>query len=236
MRILGVIPARGGSKGVPGKNIRLLGGKPLLAYTVAAAAGSRRLTRTLVSTDDQTIADVARDAGAEVPFLRPSELAGDSARAVPVIQHAITFAEAEEGQRYDAVVMLQPTTPFRTTEDLDGALELLATSGSDSVISVVDVAGHHPARMKYLEGDRLLDPPFCETEENQPRQELRPMFLRNGAIYATRREVLMTRGSFKGDDCRAWIMPAERSVNIDTALDFHWAELLLRETKGAGRE
>lgn len=228
LRVLGVIPARGGSKGVPRKNIRPLGDKPLLAHTLEAACGSR-LTRTIVSTDDEEIADMARAHGGDVPFLRPAELATDRAGAIPTIRHALEAVEALEGEvPYDAVMMLQPTTPFRRQTDIDGAIALLEASGADSVISVIDVEGHHPARMKYLEGDRLVDPPFCEAYENQPRQELRPMYLRNGAIYLTRRDVFLS-GSFKGADCRAWIMPSELSVNIDTELDFRYAEWLLRE-------
>lgn len=229
MRVLGVIPARGGSKGVPRKNIRLLGGKPLLAYTLEASQAAHRLTRTIVSTDDTEIADVARQFGGDVPFVRPEQLAGDRARAVPVIQHALHAIETMEvGSPYDAVLMLQPTTPFRTAADIDGALQLLAQTGADSVISVKSVGGYHPARMKYLDGDRLVDPPFCEAYENQPRQELTPMYIRNGALYATRRAVLL-EDSFKGRDCRAWIMPERRSVNIDTEQDFQYAEWLLEE-------
>ncbi|MDY7092271.1 MAG: acylneuraminate cytidylyltransferase family protein [Acidobacteriota bacterium] len=234
LRTLGVIPARGGSKGLPDKNILPLGGEPLVLHTWKAAHAAQRLHRVILSTDSARIADTVRQAGGDVPFLRPAELATDSAQAIPVIQHALAEVERQERQEheeappYDAVVMLQPTTPLRTTEDIDGALALLESSGADSVISVVDVGGHHPARMKYLRGDRLVDPPFCEARENQPRQELEPMYLRNGAIYATRRQVLLG-GSFKGSDCRAWIMPAERSVNIDTGLDFRLAELMLNE-------
>lgn len=222
MRVLGVIPARGGSKGVPGKNIKPLGGVPLIGHTIAAAAGATLLTRTIVSTDDDVIASVAVSLGADVPFTRPAELATDSARAIDVLQHAV----AAVGGPYDAVVMLQPTTPFRTSGDIDGALELLEASGADSVISVVEVGGHHPARMKFLDGDRLVDPPYCEAYENQARQELEPMYLRNGAIYATRTAVL-ERGSLKGKDCRAWVMPARVSVNIDTEDDFRYAAWLL---------
>ncbi|GAB4413793.1 MAG: acylneuraminate cytidylyltransferase family protein [Bacteroidia bacterium] len=224
MRILGIIPARGGSKGVPGKNVRLLGGKPLIAHTIEAA-GRSGLTRCILSTDDPDIADIGRSLGADVPFIRPAALATDSAKALPVIQQALATVEAAGDAPYDAVMMLQPTTPFRETSDIDGAIALLVQRGADSVISVVEVGGHHPARMKYLEGDRLVDPPFAEAYENQPRQELRPMYIRNGAIYLTRRHVLLS-DSFKGQDCRAWVMPVERSVNIDTLLDFDYAEFL----------
>jgi len=228
MKVLGVIPARGGSKGVLRKNIRLLAGKPLISYTIEVAANSR-LFRTVVSTDDMEIAEISKECGGDVPFLRPAELATDRALAIPVIQHALrTVEELEGSDLYDAVMMLQPTTPFRTSEDINNSIELMNRTGADSVISVVDVGSHHPARMKYLEGDRLIDPPFCEEHENQPRQELRPMYLRSGAIYLTRREVLLS-GYFKRNDCRALIVPVIRAVNIDTEFDFRYAEWLRSE-------
>lgn len=230
MKVLGVIPARGGSKGVARKNLRELGGRPLLAWTAQAALSASRFSRVVLSTDDDEIAEVGRSLGLDVPFRRPSELATDAARAIPVIQHALGEVERLDSNTYEVAVLLQPTTPFRTAADLDGAIELLEASAADSVISVVAVGGHHPARMKYLEGDRLLDPPFCEAFENQPRQELREMYIRNGAIYATRSSVIRL-GSFKGTDCRAWIMPPERSVNIDTELDFEYAQWLLSRSR-----
>lgn len=221
MKVLGVIPARGGSKGVKNKNIKPLAGKPLIAYTIEAANKSD-LDKVIVSTDSEDIAEVAKQHGGEVPFIRPSDLATDRAKAIPVIQHALQFF-ADEGEEFDAVMMLQPTTPFRRVEDINQAIKTLKETGADSVISVVDVKGHHPARMKYLsEGGRLIDPDFCEAYENQPRQELQPMYLRNGAIYLTRKEIL-DQSSFKGMDCRAQIMPDELSVNIDTELDFAYA-------------
>jgi CMP-N,N'-diacetyllegionaminic acid synthase len=226
MKVLAVIPARGGSKGVPQKNIRLLAGKPLIGYTIDAARDSQELSRWIVSTDDEAIARVSRECGAEVPFMRPELLATDSAKAIPVIQHALQEMEERDNTQYDAVMMLQPTTPFRTAEDIDQAIRILRDTGADSVISVVDVEGHHPARMKFLKDGRLIDPPYCEAYENQPRQELEPMYLRNGAIYLTRREVLMNN-SFKGTDCRALIMENDRSVNIDTMLDFDLAGFFL---------
>ncbi|HLT71723.1 MAG TPA: acylneuraminate cytidylyltransferase family protein [Cyclobacteriaceae bacterium] len=222
MKVLGIIPARGGSKGVPGKNIRPLNGKPLIVYTIEAALASR-LTDVIVSTDDDAIANVAREAGANVPFRRPAELSGDSARSIPVAQHALKFMEEVNNTVYDAIMLLQPTAPFRTVEDINRALDILEATGADSVISVQDVEAFHPARMKYLDGDKLIDPPFCEAYENQGRQELRPMYIRNGAIYLTRRDVLLG-GSYKGNDCRALIMPPERSVNIDSIHDFEYAE------------
>ncbi len=227
MKVLGVIPARGGSKGVKKKNIKPLNGKPLIAYTIEIAAASN-LSHVIVTTDSEEIAEVSKKHGAKVPFIRPAHLATDSAKAIPVIQHALAEMEERLNITFDAVMMLQPTTPFKTVEDINYALELMEKEDSDSVISVVDVEGHHPARMKFLDGTRLIDPPYCEAYENQPRQELKKMYLRNGAVYLTRREVLMNN-SFKGKDCRALIMPNERSVNIDTELDFKYAEWMLKE-------
>jgi CMP-N-acetylneuraminic acid synthetase len=224
MKVLGVIPARGGSKGVLKKNIKPLIGKPLIAYTIEAALASR-LSHVIVSTDDDEIATVSKSLGADVPFIRPEYLATDSAKSLPVIQHALEYVEQQNDETYDAVLMLQPTTPYRTITDINEAIAILEGSGADSVISVVDVEGHHPARMKFLKEGKLIDPSYCESYENQPRQELEPMYIRNGAIYLTRRATLLN-DSFKGKDCRALVMPASRSVNIDTQIDFEYAEFL----------
>lgn len=224
MRILGIIPARGGSKGVPRKNIKLLGDKPLIAYTIEAALQSQ-LTKVIVSTDDEEIAEVSRQYGAEVPFMRPADLASDTASSISMIQHALKTMESIEGICFDGIMLLQPTTPFRLSKDIEDAISIWKEKGSDSVISVVDVGGTHPARMKYLHDGYLIDPPFCEAREGQNRQELEPMFIRNGAIYLTKREVIL-KGSFKGKTCAAHIMSDERSVNIDTLFDFEYAEWL----------
>ena len=155
--VLAVIPARGGSKGVPRKNIRQVCGKPLIAYTIETALAAKELfRRVLVSTDDAEIADVSRRWGAEVPFLRPSELANDKAPMIPVIQHAIRFAENDENVRYDWVCLLQPTEPFRTLADIEKVLAIAMAGGCDSVISVVQVFSVHPMLMKRIEDGRAL--------------------------------------------------------------------------------
>lgn len=228
MKVLGIIPARGGSKGVPGKNIKHLAGKPLIAYSIDAAKDSG-LSKLIVSTDDEQIADVARGLGADVPFLRPDFLASDTAKSLDVSRHALLTMERSDNVQYDAIMLLQPTTPFRTTEDINQAIELLlANPDADSVISVVDVQGHHPARVKYLEEGILIDPPFCEAYENQNRQELRPMYIRNGAIYLTKRDTLLNN-SYKGNKCLGLVMSRARSSNIDTLFDFKLAEWLFQE-------
>jgi CMP-N,N'-diacetyllegionaminic acid synthase len=228
MRTLGVITARSGSKGIPQKNVVLLLGKPLLAYTVEAALISKRLSRCVLSTDDETIAKLGRQLGVEVPFLRPAELAQDDTPTLPVLQHAVRTLEAM-GSSYDAVLTLQPTNPLRRVEDIDGAIELLHRTGADSVISFVDMGEHHPARMKWVDSEgRVTDPPFAEAFEGQPRQQLKKLYVRDGSIYLTRRSVLMEQNSIKGRDCRAWIIPAERAQNIDTPLDLMVAEQILK--------
>jgi CMP-N-acetylneuraminic acid synthetase len=145
-----------------------------------------------------------------------------------VLQDVVRRLEAA-GEHYDAILTLQPTTPLRRAEDIDGAIALLTQTGADAVISFVDVGEKHPARMKFLTADgRVLDPPFAEQFEGQRRQELEKMYLREGSIYLTRRDVLMLQNSLKGQDCRAWLVPVERACNIDTPFDLFLAAQILR--------
>jgi N-acylneuraminate cytidylyltransferase len=232
MTVLGVITARGGSKGIAKKNIAPLLGRPLLAYTADAAHRARRLNRVVLSTDDPEIAKVAVELGLDVPFLRPPELARDDTPTIPVLQDVVRKLE-RDGPRYDAIFLLQPTNPLRTAADIDGAVTLLECSGADSVISFVDTGEKHPARMKSIAPDgHVIDPPFAEAFEGQPRQQLPKLYLREGSVYLTRHDVLMLDGSLKGKDCRAWIMPEERACNIDSPFDLLIAELMLRRTNG----
>jgi CMP-N,N'-diacetyllegionaminic acid synthase len=231
LRVLGVIPARGGSKGIANKNIAPLMGRPLLAYTADAVAGSRLLTRCVVSSDSPEIARVAQALGLDVPFLRPAELAQDSTPTIPVLHHAVRWLE-EQGERFDAVMTLQPTNPLRRAEDIDGAIQLLDESGADSVISFVDAGEKHPARMKFIDEEGLVaDPPFAEMFEGQPRQQLPKIYLREGSIYLTRIGILMEQNSLKGARCKAWIVPEERAVNIDTPFDLFLAEQIMRSAQ-----
>jgi len=214
------------------KNIIPLHGKPLLAYTVEAALASKRMARTVLSTDDQEIAEVGLRYGAEVPFLRPRMLAGDDVPTIPVLQHAVKELEAR-GDNYDAILTLQPTSPLRRAEDIDGSIELLERTNADSVISFVDVGERHPARMKWIDSEgRVSDPPFAEELEGQPRQQLAKFYLREGSIYLTRRSVLIEQNSLKGKDCRAWIVPPERALNIDTFFDLLVTEQILKGAAG----
>jgi CMP-N-acetylneuraminic acid synthetase len=203
-------------------------GKPLLAYTAEAALRATRLSRIVLSTDDPEIAEVGRGCGIEVPFLRPAHLAGDATPTVPVLQDVVRRLEAG-GERYDATFLLQPTNPLRTTGDIDGAIELFESSGADSVISFVDTGERHPARMKIIEeSGRVLDPPFAEPFEGMARQQLPKLYLRDGSVYLTRRDVLMNDSSLKGRDCRAWILPEERAWNIDSPFDLFIVEQMMQ--------
>jgi CMP-N,N'-diacetyllegionaminic acid synthase len=205
-----------------------LKGRPLLAYTAEAALAAQRLSRVVLSTDDEEIAAAGRHYGVEVPFLRPAELAADDTPTVPVLQHAVNRLEGD-GSRCDAIFLLQPTNPLRTADDIDGAIELLERTGADSVISFAPVGERHPARMKIIDSaGRVLDPPFAEPWEGMPRQKLSPVFLRDGSVYLTRRDVLMEQHSLKGRDCRAWIIPQERAWNIDSRFDLFIVEQMMK--------
>lgn len=229
-RILGVIPARGGSEPIPKLNIKPLLGRPLIAYTIVPARQSKLITRVVVSTDDEEIIEEARRYGADVPFVRPKELADDLSLLTDVAKHAVLEVERQEGRKYDYVVVLPPTTPLRTAADIDKALRKLIDSGADSVISVTRVGAKHPMRMKRIIHDRLVD--FVEEEvENMPKKLLPPLYLRNGAIYAVRRDVLVNQRSFQGRISLPYLMPEERSINIDTRLDFLLAEAVMKRMK-----
>jgi CMP-N,N'-diacetyllegionaminic acid synthase len=227
-KVLGIIPARGGSKGIPRKNIAPLNGRPLLEYTAITALQSKGLARVVLSTDDPEIAAVGRNCGLEVPFLRPSHLAEDSTATIPVLQDVVTRL-ASEGSYFDAVFILQPTNPLRRVSDIDGAIDLLKASLADSVISFTPVGDRHPARMKMINAlGQAIDPPFTESFEGQRRQELTPLYLREGSVYLCRTAVLMEQNSLKGQNCLAWMIPETRACNIDTPFDLFLASQYLK--------
>lgn len=222
---------------MPRKNIRLVAGKPLIAYSIEAALAVRHLLyRLIVSTDDDEIASVARHYGAEVPFMRPVELSGDNIPTVPVLQHAVRLVEEQDQICFEWVLLLQPTSPLRTPQDIEVALSLAESGETDSVISVVQVKAGHPAQMKRIENDRLL--PYClEEKEGTRRQDLLPCaYLRNGAIYLTKRDVLIETNSIWGNSIRPYVMPEERSVNIDGELDLKLAEIMIQEKTSSTRQ
>ena len=220
MNILGLIPARAGSKSIPGKNLVELGGRPLIAWTIEAAINSS-LSKVVVSTDSNEIAAECKSLGAEVPFMRPEKISQDDSLSIDVVVHALDALEED----FDSVMLLQPTSPFRSVSDINNAIQLLAEA--DSVISVESVDGMHPARMKFINSDGdLVDPLFAEEVENMPRQQLVPLYIRNGAIYLTKLASIRKR-TFKGTKSKALIMPSSRSINIDSEFDLQIARALL---------
>jgi CMP-N-acetylneuraminic acid synthetase len=227
MRVLGIVTARGGSKGVPRKNIRMLGGKPLIAWTADAARAATRLARTVLSTEDDEIAAVGKQVGLDVPFMRPAELAKDTTPSLPVLQHVVTTLEAA-GDRYDAICLMQPTSPLRTAAMIDGCLELLERSGADSVVSVVPMpVDHHPywAYIGSPDGEMRLATGGAAPVTR--RQDLPPAFHREGSVYCTRRDVLIDGNSIYGARTMGFPVDPARSVNIDTLDDWARAEQLV---------
>ncbi len=220
-RVLGLVPARGGSKGLPGKNTRPLHGKPLLAWAAEAARASGVVDRIVLSTEDAAIAGVGRAAGLEVPFLRPAELAGDESPMLPVIRHAVDTL-AGDGWAADIIVLLQPTSPLRTPEHIRASVARLRETGADSVVSVVELPRHlSPDYVMRVEDGRLV--PFLpEGARVTRRQDARPACVRDGTVYTCWRRTLEEQGSLYGRDCRPLVVPATESLTIDGPED--WAE------------
>lgn len=227
LSVLAIIPARGGSKGLPGKNLRPLAGLPLIAWSIAAARECPAIDDVIVSTDDPAIAEAARTAGARVPFLRPAELANDTARSIDVVHHALRALPALP----DLVVLLQPTSPLRRADDITAALELYTESGADTCVSVTP-STKSPAWMYHLDPQGQMRPLLGEGPTASRRQDLPPVYVLNGAIYVARPSWLLAHDGFIAPNGVATVMPAERSVDIDTLLDFRLAELLLADSAG----
>jgi CMP-N-acetylneuraminic acid synthetase len=227
MKVLGLIPARGGSKGVPRKNIKLLCGKPLLQYTAEAALSARLLTRVILTTEDEEIAAVGRSCGLEVPFLRPAELARDDTPTLPVVQHAIKWLE-DHGETYDAVCLLQPSSPLRRAEEIDGCIQLLEASGADAVVTVLPVPAEYNPHWVYLRDETgLLHLSSGQAEPPPQRQSLPAAFHREGSVYVTRRDVLMIGNSLYGQRLEGYLIASDQRVNIDSRADWNHAEEIL---------
>jgi CMP-N,N'-diacetyllegionaminic acid synthase len=230
MQVVGIVPARGGSKGLPGKHLLPLAGRPLIAWTLAAAAESRTLTRVVVSTDDDAVAEAARELGATVPFVRPASLAADDTPMLDVLLHAVGEIERAGGV-VDVVVLLQPTSPLRTGADIDAAVGALLESNADSIVSVVPVPHQfNPVSVMTLEEGRLR--PFTPGPPLTRRQDKPLVYARNGpAVLAVRRAVLMEQRSLYGSDVRGLVMTPEVSIDVDTAWDLAIAELALERRR-----
>lgn len=218
--ILALIPARGGSKGIPRKNVRPIAGKPLIAWTIEAALACEALAAVVVSTEDEEIAEVARAAGAETPFRRPAALATDETPGIGPVQHALQALP-----HFDAVLLLQPTSPLRTAGDIDGLLQMVKAAGATSAVSVCEV-GDHPAWMFSRSGDGRLHP-FLSDPRPARRQDMEALVTLNGAMYYADRDQVLVRERLVAEDSLGYVMPVERSIDIDTPFDWHVAEMLL---------
>lgn len=219
--VLAVVPARGGSKGIPKKNVKLIAGKPLIAWSIEAALNSKYIDRVIVSTDCEEIATVSRKHGAEVPFLRPAELASDEASGTDVVVHAVQSVDAA-----DIVVLLQPTSPLRTTNDIDDSIELFIRQGGAPVVSVTE-AREAPHWMFAIKGGRLERAINGSASIPATRQELPTYYTLNGAIYIASSQRLCNHESYLTPETVPFKMPVERSVDIDEMFDFFVAEKLL---------
>lgn len=224
-KIICIIPARGGSKRLPGKNIKPLNGKPLIGYGIAAAKASQYVDKVVVSTDDEAIARVAKEEGADVPFMRPTELANDTAPTLPVLQHAMKYFE-DKGETFDLMVLIQPTVPGIEAKDVDAAIEQLFTADANSCVSICEIIDRPEWMYRLSAGERIT--PYVENAPARS-QDMEELYHLNGAVYVTSRTVLMEKGKiYDNDNCTYIIMPRERSIDIDTEYDFSLAEMLVK--------
>lgn len=235
--ILAVIPARGGSKGIPRKNIKSLAGKPLIAYAIEEAQKSIYINRIIVSTDDKEIAEVAKKFGAEVPFMRPAKLAKDKTTDLPVFQHALKYLYENENYKPDIIAHLRPTAPLRTYRHIDMGIKMLIDSNADSLRSVCP-APKHPCKMWKIMDNTLtafLPEHICGKEAyNKNRQQLPSVYIQNGSVDISRWNTIMNKNSMTGDFILGLLMKEEDSVNIDTELDFWLAEFILQKRSHGG--
>jgi len=223
VKILAIIPARGGSKGIPRKNIKPLAGKPLIAWTIEAALKAQCIDRVIVSTEDEEIALVAKQFGAEVPFLRPLALAQDDTPGIAPVLHAI-----EQSRDYDWVLLLQPTSPLRSVEDIEGIIRFCRDEAAPSAVSVTQVS-KHPFWMYQRDDQNRMQPLILNRPEITRRQDLPSAYALNGALYLARTDWLIQKQGFIGPETLGYVMPEERSVDLDTPLDWLWVEYLIEQ-------
>lgn len=224
-KVLALVPARAGSKGLPDKNIRPFCGKPLLQWSVEHGLASRYVDRVVVSTDSDTYADIARKAGADVPFLRPPSLASDTSTSFDAILHAVDTLVGQ-GETYAILVLLEPTSPLRMPEDIDGALDLLlSTPGAESVVSVARVESQHPAFLMKMAASGFLEPYLPDFKPCR-RQDISPLHFLEGTVYASRIDALRRHGGFHHGKTIGYEVPPYRSFEVDSPEDFIICEAL----------
>lgn len=226
MRVLGIIPARSGSKRVPGKNLRLLADKPLVVWSIEACLAAKTLSRIVVTSDDEEILRLAATYDPTMPLRRPAELATDTSLAIDFVRHALSSLAAANEAPFDAVAIVQPSSPLTSSMDIDAVVQLLIESGADSAVSVVELEhALHPLKLKVMHGNRLL--PYLEDEQGRmAAHQLSAVFIRNCSVYASRRTV-HDANRILGDDCRGYVMPRERSIDVNDEMDLKFAEFLL---------
>ena len=228
--ILCIIPARGGSKGLPGKNIKKLSGKPLIAYTIEHARSSMYIDRVIVSTDSKAIADISKGYGAEAPFMRPKRLASDNSSTIDVLLHAMDWLEKKENYFFDILVLLHVTAPLRHVKDIDNCIELLVKKNADNVFSVTP-ANRNPY-FNMVEVSRYGNVRLVKKGGFATRQSAPEVFDMNASIYVWWKDILKEKRATLLENSHIYIMPKERSVDIDDAIDFKIAEMLLKDAEG----
>jgi len=226
--MISIIPARGGSKGIPRKNIRLLGGKPLIAYTIEAALQAKSVNRVFVSTEDLEIAEIAKKCGAEIPFMRPKELATDVSSPTDVYIYTIKQLEKVLNKKIESFIALLPTSPLRIGRDIDRAVKIFLEKKADSVISVNE-APHPPSWFLKLNENGVLTNFFNKTMSMKNRQEEIKAYIPNGAIYVLKTGIIRNKKTYYTDKTYAYLLPPERSIDIDNPMDFALAEILIRK-------
>ena len=223
---LGLIPARGGSRSVSKKAVHPVAGRPLIGWTIGAARCSKLLDRVVVTTEDDEIAHVSRDQGAEVPFMRPAELARDDVPNMDAAIHALTWLEENEGYRPEYLVLLQPTSPLRLPEDIDIPLKMAGDGALDAVVSVT-AATHHPRLLRRVDDQGVVAPLKADVLDLPRRQTLTPVYAHNGAVFLVRAGIFRSQRTYEPDGTRAYMMPPERSLDVDSPWDMHLAGLIL---------
>lgn len=218
-----MINARGGSKGIPGKNIKLLMGKPLIAYSIEIALQVEKIDKVIVSTEDEKIANIAKEYGAEVPFMRPKELATSEALQVDTIIYNVEKLQ-QQGHNFETIVLLQPTAPLRSVEDVLGCLSLMEKENADTVITVTDVGSRHPTGIYRMQGDYKLQPFIEANKSGFNRQSLEKIYWRTGSVYVIKKEVLLKNRAIYGKKIMGYITSEERAFNMDTMFDWKLIE------------
>ena len=227
-KILAIIPARGGSIRLPKKNIKKLNGKHMIIYTIEAALQSKYQMRVIVTTDDKEIARISKKHGAEVPFIRPKELAQDKTPTLPVLQHALKFLNTKEDYYPDIMLLLQPTSPLRKGEHIDEAMNLFFREKPDSVVSLCKVKDS-PYLVKKINKDGAVVPFINAGGKYVRRQNFPELYRLNGAIYITRVDIIIKENKILGEHTKAYIMKEEDSIDIDTEMDFKLAEMIVKD-------